>query len=96
VVTKEVEKVYQVLNPAGTYQTVETHACAPRLDTVDGKIIFINQGEAYPVVLPVLIPKLQKDYPKTTFIIGYNKSYGTLNLSDIPKNAQAQIMGVSW
>jgi hypothetical protein len=97
VVTKEVEKVYKVLNPQGTYAPVECKPCAPRLDTMNGKTILYYQSEAAPQVMPVLYKWLLRDYPKTTFDKIEMETYG----ESVPTDAQikkydAQIRGISW
>ena len=63
VVTKD--KTYNVLNPEGLFVPVQTSALAPRLDTIEGKTIYIWQGESDPVIGPALYPLMQKLYPKT-------------------------------
>ncbi|MFC2022778.1 hypothetical protein ACFLTL_01265 [Chloroflexota bacterium] len=63
-----VDKEYRVVNPLGDYIPVETEALSPRLDTIDGKTIYIIQGEADPVIMPALAAALPIAYPNTTFV----------------------------
>jgi hypothetical protein len=93
-----VEKTYKVLNPAGTYIPVDCKPLAPRLTTFDGKTIFYYQSEANAVIMPVLIEKLRKDYPRTTFTY-QNLETGAFGLStpgEELKGMDAVIRGVSW
>ena len=64
----EVEKEYRVLNPVGAFIPVETQALSPRLDTLNGKTIYVIQGEADPVIMPALAAALPTAYPNATFV----------------------------
>ena len=68
VTTVEVDKKYNVLDPTGIFLPVQTKALAPRLDTIDGKTIYVVQGEADAVIMPALIDTLKKNYPKTNWV----------------------------
>jgi len=96
VVTKEIEKVHKVLNPQGVYVPVQTVGLAPRLSTLAGKNILYYQSEANPVMMPVLLPRLQKDYPTATFKALYTESWGPGTPGDEIKGMDAVIRGVSW
>jgi hypothetical protein len=74
--TVEVEKTYKVVSPTGEFIPVMTQALAPRLDTWDGKTIYVCQGEADPVIMPALYPALVAKYPKTAFIYYDVSSFG--------------------
>lgn len=91
----EVEKKYRVLNPQGILQPVETSALSPRLESLDGKTIYIIQGEADPVIMPVLAEQLPETYPDTTFVyIDSQSSFELTPVYDtILENADAVIMG---
>jgi hypothetical protein len=95
--TVEVEKTYQCLNPKGEFIPVELYPIAPRLDTLDGKTILYYQSEANPVIMPVLIEWLKRDYPTTTFDIIYTEAWGeaTPTEEQIAKY-EAVIRGISW
>lgn len=92
------DKTYKAVNPVGEFIPVQTRAISPRLDTLDGKTIYVIQGEADPVVMPGLYEKLTKDYPKTTWVF-YNpvSSFGASTIEAEPKaKAQGIIRGNGW
>ena len=99
VVTKtvEVEKEYRCLNPQGIQPAVEISALAPRLDTLDGKTIYVNQGEADPVIMPALWERVQKDYPNTNWKLIATSTFGpSAPEQEVLDTADAVIRGVSW
>ena len=64
------EPVFTVLNPLGTPPPIKLKAMAPRLDTIDGKTIYVDNN-GYPgtsVLLPELIAVMKEKYPNTKFI----------------------------
>jgi len=71
----EVDKQYRVLNPAGEFIPVQTFALSPRLASIDGKRIYVVQGEADPVIMPALAAALPAKFTKTTFVY-YQPSSG--------------------
>lgn len=101
---------YRALNPQGSEQPVQISPLAPRLDTFDGKTIYVRCSESDPVIMPALWDKLKKDNPKTTFkwmnattAISYDTIFGgsghltaTKPEDEVLKNAKAVIMGVAW
>ena len=92
------DKEYRALNPQGDFQPVETVSLAARLDTLNGKTIYIIQGEADPVIMPALAEQLPKDYPNTTWVY-YNpvSSFGVTKPDDTTKaEADAVIRGIGW
>jgi len=96
---KEVEKVYKVINPQGNYIPVETKGLAPRLDSLKGKVIYFNESEANPRIMPALLKRLKAEYEPagTSFNYQASASFGPSNPDeDILKNAKAAIRGVSW
>jgi len=96
------DKVYKVLNPQGNYIAVETHPLAPRLDTLNGKTIFYYQSEANPVIMPVLLERLKKDYPTATWKYHETQGYGSDTPTDDTnaisglKGVNATIRGIGW
>ncbi len=95
--TKVKDAIYRVLNPRGIAPKVDTKSLAPRLDTLDGKTIWISQAEADPVIMPALIERLKKEYTKTTWETKVTSSTGPIELSaDEMKKAQALIQGNAW
>ena len=94
----EVEKEYRCLNPEANFIPVETSALSPRLDTMDGKTVYIIQGEADPVIMPALAERLPHDYPNTTFVY-YNptSSFGSSSPDDtVVAEADAVVRGIGW
>jgi hypothetical protein len=77
---------------------VNTFGLAPRLDTLDGKTIYVQQGEADPVIMPALAEHLAKNYTKTTWV--YYKPTSSFVVSapdDTTKaDAKATICGIAW
>lgn len=92
-----IEPSYNVVNPQGDFIPVQTKSLAPRLDTLDGKTIWVCQAEADPVIMPVLWDKLQQTYTKTTWNRTVTSSTAPVQLSaDEQKTAQAVIVGNAW
>jgi hypothetical protein len=64
------DPVLTVLNPLGTPPPIKLKPMAPRLDTIDGKTIYIvNDG--YPgsgILLKELTAVCEEKYPDTTFV----------------------------
>jgi hypothetical protein len=95
--TVEVDRKYNVVNPQGDFVPVQTKPLAARLDTLDGKTIWVCQTEADPVIMPALWDRLQKEYPKTTWKRTITSNTAPLRLtSDEQKMAQAVIVGNAW
>jgi hypothetical protein len=92
------DQTYNAVNPTGDFVPVQTKALAARLDTIDGKIIYVVQGEADPVIMPALIERLKKDYPKTTWNFYQPSSSFGLAAVDATMKAEAKglIRGVGW
>ena len=104
------DKTYRAVNPTGLFIPVETKSLAPRLDTIDGKTLYVCQGEADPVIMPALYKALVRDYPKTKFIYydrsdfgpttpgtgGSSSSTGQVEDPDILKKVQGVIRGIGW
>jgi hypothetical protein len=95
VITKDA--TYNVLNPSGTFIPIQTKGLAPRLDTMDGKTVWVSQTEADPVIMPALYARLQKDYPKTTWKTNMTGSTSPVRLTaEEQAGCQAMIMGNAW
>ena len=104
------DKEYRALNPQGLFIPVETKALAPRLDALNGKTIYVCQGEADPVIMPALYARLKADYPNTTWVYydrsdfgpnvpgtgGTATSTGQPEDPDILTKVQAVIRGIGW
>jgi hypothetical protein len=90
------EKTYRCLNPVGIDEPVETFPLAPRLDTLDGKEIYLSICGEPDITIP-LEKKLKMDYPDVNWRI--KKTYGTnpVPLSDEEKKTcDGLIQGVAW
>jgi len=104
------DKTYNALNPAGIFIPVQTKALAPRLTTIEGKTIYVCQGEADPVIMPALYKRLVKDYTKTKFIYYVRSDFGpsvpgpgqvatSTNQPDDPdilKKVDGVLRGIGW
>ena len=79
---KEVEQKITVLNPLGTPPPIKLKHMAPRLDTIEGKTIYIvNDG--YPgsgIMLKELTAVCKEKFPNTTFI--YKDKQGGMGRTD--------------
>ncbi len=93
-----VDKKYNVLSPRGIQLPVTIQPLAARLDTIDGKTIYIVQGEADPVIFPALNDYLQKNYTKTTWVYYQPSSSFGPNTPDATTLAEAKaiIRGNAW
>lgn len=58
-----------ILNPAGTPPPVRLVPMAPRLNTIDGKTVYIVGISFTEPVIPVLHKVLQERYPKTNWVL---------------------------
>jgi len=87
---------FRCLNPQSTMRSVEYQGLAPRLDTLDGKNILYYQSEANQVVMPVLLEKLQADYPTATFTVLETENFGEAIPTEEELSYDAMIRGVSW
>jgi hypothetical protein len=104
------DKTYRAMNPTGSFIPVQTKGLAPRLSTIEGKTIYVCQGEADPVIMPALYKALVAKYPKTTWIYydrsdfgpsapgtgGTATSTGQPEDPDILKKVQGVIRGNGW
>ena len=90
------DRKYKCLNPVGMQTPVKTYPLAPRLDTIDGKEIWLSiTGE--PDITIALERKIKSDYPNVNWRV--KKTYGIfpVQLSDEEmKTAQGVIQAVCW
>ncbi len=90
------DKVYRCLSPVGRQPPVDTFPLAKRLDTIDGKTIWLSScGE--PDVTLALEKRLKSDYPNVNW-----KTKRTYITDPVPltaeemKTCDALIQGVAW
>ncbi|MFC1953734.1 hypothetical protein ACFLVZ_02610 [Chloroflexota bacterium] len=92
----EKDKVYKCLNPASIQNPVDIFPLAPRLNTLDGKEIYLSICGEPDISIP-LEKKLKSNHPNVNWKI--KKTYGT---SPVPlseeemKTCDALIQGVAW
>jgi hypothetical protein len=95
--TSSQEPVKKVINPQGIYIPVETKPCAPRLDSLAGKVILYYESEATNMHMPTLLERLKKDYPTSTFDVIHVENFGSNTPTDEQKTKyKAVIRGVGW
>ena len=90
------DKVYKCLNPVGIQNPIETFPLAPRLDTIDGKEIWLSiTGE--PDITIALERKLKMDYPNINWRL--KKTYGIVPVElseEEMKTADGVIQAICW
>ncbi|MBI2851127.1 MAG: hypothetical protein HYX80_08840 [Chloroflexi bacterium] len=92
----EKDKVYKCLNPQGIQETIDLFPLAPRLDTIDGKEIWISEcGE--PDVNIALEKRLKSDYPDVDWKVKKTYQTNAIQLTEEEmKTADAVIQSVAW
>ena len=91
------DKQYNVLSPRGIQPAIEISSLAPRLDSVVGKTVYINQGEADPVIMPALWERLNEEYPDTDWVLIATSGFGPATPEpDVLESADAVIRGIAW
>ena len=96
----EKDKIYRCLNPVGTQlMPVKTYPLAPRLDTIEGKTIYISIGGGGEQDITIPLPKkLQEKFPNVNWQI--TRSGGGLSQMGLTeeqmKTADGLIRGVVW
>ena len=90
------EPILTVLNPLGTAPPIKLIPMAPRLDTLKGKTIYVDNN-GYPgtsVLLPELIAVMKEKFPNTRFI--YNdKQAGSITPTGDPAIGEADALIVA-
>ena len=89
------EAILTVLNPLGTPPPIKLIPMAPRLDTLEGKTIYVD-NDGFPgtsVLLPELIAAMKEKFPTTKFIY-HDKPAGTMSGED-PAAGEADAMIVA-
>jgi hypothetical protein len=92
----EKDRIYKCLNPVGMEMPVKTYPLAPRLDTIDGKEIYLSiTGE--PDITIALEKKLKAEYTNVNWKI--KKTYTTVPVrltEEEMKTADAVIQAICW
>jgi len=92
-----VDLSYNCLNPRGIMLPVMTVSLAERLDTLDGKEGWVNQGEADPIIMPALWEMVQERFPKTSWHYIATSSFGPPSPeTDVVSAADFVIRGNAW
>ncbi len=92
----EQDKIYKCLNPLGISIPVELHPLAPRLDTLDGKTIYISITGEPDITIP-LEKGLKQDFPNIIWKTKktYTVSPVELNEEEM-KECDGLIQAVCW
>jgi hypothetical protein len=88
---------YKCLSPVGIQDPIEVKPLAPRLDTIDGKTIYvcINAGGDQDITIP-LLKKLPADFPNVNWKIKRQFGFNADLTEEEKKDADALIGGVIW
>ena len=88
---------YRCLSPLGIQYPVNFHPLSPRIDTIDGKTIYvtINAGGDQDITIPFL-KKLESDYPRVNWQIRRKFGFSAELTDEEKKDADALIAGVIW
>ena len=92
------------LNPVGIQDPVDLFPLAPRLDTIDGKTIYLSIGTGGEQDITIPLPKkLQEKYPNINWIVQgagpHLTKAGSMSLTDEQvenRTVDALIRGVIW
>ena len=92
----EKDRVYKCLNPLGIQLPVQTYPLAPRLDTIDGKEIYLSiTGE--PDITIALEKKLRADYPNVNWKVKKTYTIEPVQITEEEmKTADAVIQAICW
>ena len=92
----EKDRIYKCLNPVGMQLPVKTFPLAPRLDTLDGKEIYISITGEPDITIP-LEKKLKSDYPNVNWKL--KKTYGIIPVEiseEEMKTTDGLIQAICW
>jgi hypothetical protein len=90
------DRIYKCLNPVGISLPVETFPLAPRLNTIDGKTIWLSITGEPDITIP-LEKRLKADYPNVNWRIKKTYSITPIPLTDEElKTCDGLVMAVCW
>ena len=90
------DKVYKCLNPTGIFMPVKTFPLAPRLDTLNGKEVYLSITGEPDITIP-MEKKLKENFPNINIKI--KKTYGIVPVQlteEEMKTADAVIQAICW
>jgi hypothetical protein len=90
------DRIYKCLNPVGISLPVETFPLAPRLNTIDGKTLYLSITGEPDITIP-LEKQLKAKYPNVNWKV--KKTYGTLPVrlsEEEEKTCDGLLMAVCW
>lgn len=90
------DRVYKCLNPVGNEVSVDIHPLAPRLNTLEGKEIWLSiTGE--PDITIALERRIRSDYPNINWKTKKTYTISPVELSEEEmKTADGLIQAVCW
>ena len=90
------DKAYKCLNPVGIQAPVDTFPLAPRLNTLEGKDIYLSICGEPDITIP-LEKRLKGDYPDVNWTVKKTYSIVPIELSEEErKTTDGVILGVCW
>jgi hypothetical protein len=90
------DRIYKCLNPVGMQVPVKTYPLAPRLDTIDGKEIWISITGEPDITIP-LERQLKQNYPSVNWHVKKTYMPAQVPLTEEEmKTADAVVQGVCW
>jgi hypothetical protein len=96
--TPTADKKYNVLSPRGVALPVQIKGLVERPSSLDGLIVYVDQAEADPIIMPALWARVQKDYPKVQWKLILPTSLFGPNTPEaiVVQEAKGVIRGVGW
>jgi len=92
----EKEKTYKCLNPVAIQESVDTYPLALRIDSLDGKEIYISITGEPDITIP-LERKLKSEYPNVNWRVKKTYWIDPVQLSEEEmKTADGLIQAVCW
>jgi len=92
----EKDRVYKCLNPLGMQMPVKTFPLAPRLDTLDGKEIYLSITGEPDITIP-LEKVLKAEYPNVNWKLKKTYTIEPVQMSEEEMNtADGLIQAICW